>query len=809
MKRYHLLSIALILALSLAVLVGCDRDNATAPVGNPSGVTSIELRLSQDEIRGFSGDVRTETITAIARDGQGVAVPEAEVRFVIQNLQPWKGTISTSQAQAKTDENGQLEASYTVSIDRSAEVVIEAYNGQVHGNARLNIFVVNDIIGSLSIEASTQNLAVPPNQTQNATVTAALVDKEGNALPGMHVSFRTNSPGLGFVDGEPATTDFNGRATRTFTSIVNRYGLCEVSAQVGDYSDKTSIDIRPVEAPAFVSLTSENPVVKIAEGQNAVINLNAVVTDAFRVGVPSTKIAFEAIPLQEGMETFGSLSYPDTTDQSGLVTAEFNSLGEYGQLKVLIRVLPTDLSGQDIEVKEEITAEIIIEVKELTIDIGTLGVMAFPDYLKLSPDTNGESIIRAQVIDESKVGIPDVRVDFMTDLGSLSQITVTDEDGVATAVFHNNYESGTATITATVPGTGFSATTQIRIEQSAGATGSLTLNSDKEFIYADNGLTYASLTALLSDEDGQALSGKEIIFTKTHGTVNSPVITDSLGIARAIFRDVGSPSYNDQGLRVPAQITARYNPLGLAANVEITIYERNPVSRITLQSAAVQMIAGTPEPTTVRATCFLENDNYAPEGTLVRFDVDLGQYSEDAVAVVGNYGVAETQYFAGSITGLAHLSASVQNNDEIVESNEAVITLLPGPASTITVSATPSELITNDPDSFARIVVVVSDTVNNPVAQGTVVRFTSTLGTIAPTAITDGNGQAEVVLSPGVNAGLAEITATVQTPAGAQINGFATVTLVSGRPNAIELSADPLKIAVAGTGANSTTTIRA
>jgi len=794
----------------MAGMVGCDHDNAIAPnPGNNSGVASIELRLSQSELRGFSGEVRTETITAIARDGQGVAVPEAEISFAIRNPQPWKGTISTSQAQPQTDENGQLEASYSVSIDQTADVVIEAYAGQVLGTANLSIIVVNDIIGSISIESSTQVLAVPPNQTRNATVTASLVDVDGNALPGMQVSFRTDSPGLGFVDGEHATTDFNGRASRTFTSIVNKYGLCEISALVGDYSDKTTIEIRPVEAPANVNLTTENPVVKVSQGQNATINLDAVVTDAFRVGVPSTKVAFEALPIEEGAETFGSLSYPDTTNQEGRVTAQFSSLGEYGLLKVKVRVLPSEMSGSATEDEDEITAEIFIEVKELTIDIGSLTVRAFPDFLKLSPDTNGESNIRAQVRDVNNVGIPDVRVDFMTDLGALSQSTVTDEAGVATAVFHNNYEAGVATITATVPGTGHLAVEQITIEQSAGATGSLTLNADKEFIYADNGLTYASLTALLSDEDGQALSGKEITFTKTHGTVNSPVLTDSLGIARAIFRDVGSPSYNDQGLRVPAIITARYNPLGLNANVEITIYERNPVASITLQSAAEQMIAGGQNPVTIRATCFLENGNYAPEGTLVRFEVDMGHFSEDAVAVMGNFGVAETQYYPGSLTGIARLKAYVQNGDETVESNEVIINLLPGPASTVTVSATPSELITNDPDSFASIIAVVSDTVNNPVAQGTLVRFSTTLGNITPTAITDENGHAEVRLVPELEAGTAVITATVETPSGGEINGSATVTFISGRPNSIELFADPGQVAVAGTAGNSTSTIRA
>jgi len=831
MKNLLVLSLALFAALTLSLITGCDQDNVSGPIGqDPSGVSSIELRATHNQIRGFAGDLRTEQVTAIARNDQGVAVPDVKIEFAIQNPEPWKGTISNAQTDKITDENGELQITYSVVIEKTIDVVIEAYVGQVTNSTAINIIVVNDVIGSLTMEASKQVLAVPPNQTRQTSVIATLVDLDGNALPGMQVRFRTDPPGFGFVDSDTATTDFNGRATRSFTTIVNKYGICEITAQVGDYTGSTNVEIRPVEAPAFIDLSTSTPEVKIMEGQSAIVNFNAVVTDLNRVGVPGTPVAFEVIPFAVDDATFGALSAPDTTDDEGNVTAVFNSLGKFGKLRIKVSVLPSNIDNTAAERDsdginpaveksgdskviagtddEEISDEIVIEIKQLSSDIGSLTIHAFPPFLNLPPDSNGISNILVQARDVSNIGIPDVKVDFVTDLGTLSSITLTDESGVASAVFRNNYESGTAHITASIPGTAHSAMTEIVIRQSVATTGTITLNSDKEFIYADNGLTIAALTALLSDEDGQALSGKEIVFTKTHGTVNSPVITDSLGIAHAIFRDVGTPSFDPGGDVSPAIVTAKYNPLGLEASVAIIIFEKNPVSVITLQSAAEQLIAGSNDPTTIRATCFLENGSFAPEGTLVRFEVDNGFFTEDAVPVSGNYGVAETQYTAGSIVGTATLRAFVQNDDENVYSNEVAINLLPGPPSQISVQASPDQLITNDPNSYAMITAIVSDTSNNAVAQGTLIRFETTLGNVTPSAITDSDGCAEVRLTTGVEAGLAEITASVQTASG-QIEGRTTVTFISGSPNSIELFADPLHIAVAGTGGISTSTLRA
>ena len=70
------------------------------------------------------------------------------------------------------------------------------------------------------------------------------------------------------------------------------------------------------------------------------------------------------------------------------------------------------------------------------------------------------------------------------------------------------------------------------------------------------------------------------------------------------------------------------------------------------------------------------------------------------------------------------------------------------------------------------------------------------------------NGDAVAQLTPGTQAGLAQITAQTDGNSG-PISASATVTFISGSPNQIQLTADPLQIQVAGTGGISTSTLRA
>jgi len=803
MKKFMVLSLAVLSLVALGVMVGCDSKTPSNTTPRTSAVADIEVRSTHALIRGFEGDIMTETITAIARDGQGVALQNVKVDFSIVNPLPWKGTIAKMASDSLSDENGMVQAIYSVVIDQSGPVVIEAYSGSVSRKLTLTIEALNSRLGPISVTPGQASIGVPPNATRSTPITARISDVEGAALQNMQVRFRVEPNGMGVMNSDTGTTDFGGMVTRTFTSIVNRYGTAKIVATVGDSSGSTEVQVRPVAAPAHVVISSPTPTLKVAPGQNGIIWLTATVTDSNHVGVPGVKVEV-AIQSTGGGATFGAVTAFDTTDANGQDSTFFTSLGLFGRVNVVATVVP---SPED----APITATITLNVERLNNDIGSLSVRAFPNFLNLQPNVLGESDIRAQVRNAQNVGIPNVQVQFLTDLGTLSNITLTDSGGIATAHFQNNYEAGIAHILASIPGTEWEATAQIVVQQSGEATGLLEISTNTDIIYADGGLTVARIRALLKDDQGQSLADRPLVFLSTHGAITSPINTNALGIVDTIFTDVGLPSLDRNGNVVPAKIYVKYDPLNLIDSCEVTIAPRNPVASISLTTTKNTMSAASGDTATIRATAILVSGAFASPGTLVNFEVSgAGGFFDPQSVPVGANGVAETRYTAGNFVGDAILRATVLNdNDTLVVSNEVTIELLPGPPNNVRLTANPSELMTNDPQAFSTITAEVTDTAGNAVEAGTLIRFTTTMGDVTASAVTDVSGRASVRLSPGVSAGVAEVTGTVTLVGGITVSGLTTCTFVAGDPNVIQIAANPLQIAVKETGGIETTSLTA
>ncbi|HHE46263.1 MAG TPA: hypothetical protein ENL08_00995, partial [Bacteroidetes bacterium] len=328
--------------LTIGLMMGCSDDNPSI-IGGQGGneVASIELRITHNLIRGFVGEERQETITAIARNANGVGMPNVMIDFGIQNPESYKGTLAMAGGDsAMTNSNGEITASYSVVLQRSATVVITATAGNVTQTTIINLEIVDDIVGAIHIEGPNV-LKVPPNQTASATVTASLSDTDGKAISGIQVHFRTSPSSLGYVDSETGVTDINGRVSKTFRTIVNETGTCKVFASVGQHEDSTAIEITPRAEPFAIAILTDTPLIKVVPDQNAQIEILAVVTDEDGVGVPRATVSFTIEPVVAGGRIFGSLTPIDTTDANGEVRTTFSTLGEDGRLLLRATVLPS------------------------------------------------------------------------------------------------------------------------------------------------------------------------------------------------------------------------------------------------------------------------------------------------------------------------------------------------------------------------------------------------------------------------------------------------------------------------------------
>lgn len=79
----------------------------------------------------------------------------------------------------------------------------------------------------------------------------------------------------------------------------------------------------------------------------------------------------------------------------------------------------------------------------------------------------------------------------------------------------------------------------------------LVLTANDTIIYADNGKTVATLSARLTNDQGEPISGVTVVFSATQGTMASNITTTSAGRANAVFDDDGIAGEN-------IRITARY-----------------------------------------------------------------------------------------------------------------------------------------------------------------------------------------------------------------------------------------------------------
>ncbi len=493
------------------------------------------------------------------------------------------------------------------------------------------------------------------------------------------------------------------------------------------------------------------------------------------------------------------------------------------------------------EGKSAVTIFITADKQSANASIDLHGTARPAELLLAKSDTTylsayGESVsfdLRAVVFGENGMRVSGVNVLFEvqpqsnadTLFGTFIPIVKTDENGWAITTFNSQGGAGNLILNCSVyEGEDFVNLRDewtISVIQAGPPGGTITITSDVEYVYADRGVTTAFVTAVLRDLDNLPVVGAAVTFTSNNnGAISSPITTDSIGIGRAVFSDVGLPSFNRDGERAPSEIHAIYEPFGLNASLEIDIRPLEFVDNILLYTGKRNLYTNDrADSTWVRAVCYLnpERTQVAPRGTPVTFEVvdSIGSFSNVTVPV-GYDGVAETIYFVNRHEwGGARIQAKVVNDvdgvDTTIYSNEVIIDIryyfYGGPPANITVSSNPTVLRIGEVGEQSRIVVTVTDSFGNLVRDGSVtVLLSATLGTINPPSLQTDTGRAVAILRPGVEAGVSIITATIQ---GYEetLDAQTAVSFISGGGSSIQLSADPLEVPV-GTHSLLSATVR-
>jgi hypothetical protein len=122
------------------------------------------------------------------------------------------GTIEPTEAE--TDINGRAIVMFRAGLANGTATITAASGGSAVASANvLKIAVGNAAVGSLSLTASPTTL---PASGGSSTISATVLDIAGNVLPGVNVSFTTDT---GAVGPSSSTTNGNGVATTTLTAV--------------------------------------------------------------------------------------------------------------------------------------------------------------------------------------------------------------------------------------------------------------------------------------------------------------------------------------------------------------------------------------------------------------------------------------------------------------------------------------------------------------------------------------------------------------------------------------------------------------
>ena len=387
----------------------------------------------------------------------------------------------------------------------------------------------------------------------------------------------------------------------------------------------------------------------------------------------------------------------------------------------------------------------------VSIATGILSLSASPSTV--AANSTMTSTITARITLNNRA-LPGETVTFTIDappaLGTLYSPTIgtTDTQGYVTVTFTPGTDLGTATITAAWATLSQSVSVVV-------TSGTLTLSTPNPSAIAASSSMTSTITARVT-LNSNPLPGETVVFTtnatSTLGTFSTPsiVTTDAQGYASVTFvpgTDVGT-----------AMITAEWGAITESTSLSVV------AASLSLSASPSLVAAGSSMSSTVTAVLFLDGATVGE--ALLSFATDLG-YLSSGTAITNSGGEAIVTLLPGVVAGDATVSVAWEGLSDSV--------LVAIGTGVVSVQANVTLIVVNSTET-AEINATI--TLNGNPVVNTMVTFGSSLGTLADTvALTDDFGVATVMLSPGPELGIAEVTATWE-----NLTRQATVEIVEGPP---------------------------
>jgi len=596
--------------------------------------------------------------------------------------------------------------------------------------------VVPDLPYTMTLEARDAQIALDGATT---VVTVTVWDRFGNRVgDGIPVTMTTT---LGTITPTIGST-LQGQVTATLRSGTVA-GLAQVTATTDGLAFSTSVKFAP--DPPYSLTLHVTPQVLTADGASTA-TLIITATDRFanRVadGTTVDLTATKASPIP-----------PQVTTQDGIATATVRAGTVAGT--AVVTATAGAATGTVTLRLEPGPAEI------LTVTTSPSAIVA---------DGVATATLAVTVTDRYQNLVPDGTEVRLAGVGvTVSPTRTTTVDGVAVGSVRAGTRAGQATITATA-GSALSVATMPLL---AGPPVTLTLTARPNVLVA-NGIATSTLLITVTDRyDNLANDGTQVHLVATGASVPETATTAG-GVARTVLT-AGTVAGT-------ATVTAT---AGSAVGATTVRLDPGPAWAVLVRPASEQLPADGESTTALAIRVADRFGNLVADDTPVVLTVTLGTVEPSEVRTRDGWAFAT--FRAGTRAGQASILARA--GDAV---GGASVWLLPGPPHLVTVVADPPAIVA-DGASTTTLGITVTDRFANLVTDGYEVHLAASGGQVSPDVGLTQDGRVTAQFTAGTRAGLAVVTATVDSYA-----GIGVVELLPGPPYALGLTITPTRLAADG-----------
>jgi adhesin/invasin len=384
----------------------------------------------------------------------------------------------------------------------------------------------------------------------------------------------------------------------------------------------------------------------------------------------------------------------------------------------------TDLGGYVYEHLQSSTtpgvAQVVARYGFLTgtafVTFGDLTLTIEAEGSRMVADGISSQWITATLVTDENTPVSSVSIDFATTAGVITGSATTDSRGRARAMLTSPDYPTEATITASFNESMSAVTTVTFIDVT------VTVEAESPRMAAD-GVSTQAVTATMISEDNNPVSGVDIRFTASDGVISASATTDGFGQAQAVLT---SPDYAASSMIIAS----------FADRVADTTYVSFVGLNLALDAELARMVADGRTTQMVEAV-LLTDDGNPVSGVGIDFTTSAGIIARTAVTDVN--GKAEALLTSAGSPASAVITGSYRGSyqDQLTVSFEDPV---------ITLTATPIA-IGAGPSNSTLVTAYVRFSDGYPVPDNTAVAFSTTEGSITPSAVTS-SGIADVNLTP-------------------------------------------------------------